>query len=468
MSTAGPRKLLLAFALGTLSTLTACLPAAPPPPAAPAAGAQAGAQPAAPAAPPTTTAPPAPPPECVNGVAAASIHEATTPQQTLSVTEVALRASVVAHDALSRAAAAPTGGNATVALNVTSVDEAGRPRVSTIQVASPAAAASGATAVAGKAEADGAAVIAVEPQVRLHVDDTATDPGRPGQWAFDALDFESTWSTTTGDNLCVAILDTGVQVDHPDLAGHIAATWDATGQGVADGHGHGTHVAGIIAATPNNGIGVAGAAPGVQLMIAKVLTNQGTGSDAWTANGLVWAVDNGARVVNLSLGASCPQFDSAPCQSTAMQSAIAYAQSHDVVVVAAAGNNGDPTNPPNNPQYGYWSWPAAFSWPIAVAATTNTNTRSSFSTQGGYVDVAAPGSSILSTFKGSSYASMSGTSMATPYITALVALLRAAHPQETATQIAQRITSTATDLGDPGPDPSFGYGLADPGAAMAA
>jgi subtilisin family serine protease len=163
-----------------------------------------------------------------------------------------------------------------------------------------------------------------------------------------------------------------------------------------------------------------------------------------------------------------------------MQTAVAYAQAHDVVVVAAAGNEGDPLDhypDRTNPEYGYWSWPAALSWPIAVAAVDSSSNRPAFSTQASYVDVAAPGASILSTAPvapttvwtsgTTGYGTMSGTSMATPYVSGLVALLRSAHPTETATQIRSRVTSTADDLGATGWDDAFGAGLIDPVAALA-
>ncbi len=352
-------------------------------------------------------------------------------------------------------------------LNVTTIDANGRPRISTVDAANPASAAARVTSIATDAEAADSVVVGVQPQQTVSIDATATDPGRGGQWALNRLDFESLWDRTTAAGVCVAIIDTGIQSDHPDLVGHLVAAWDATGQGVADGHGHGTHVAGIVAATPNNALGVAGAAPNVELLVGKVLRNDGVGEDGWAATGIIWAVDHGAEVVNLSLGTMCPETAPTGCESTALRAAIDYAQSRDVVVVAAAGNSGDPQNPANNPWYQYWSWPAAFDWPIAVAATTSTDQRASFSTQGSYVDVAAPGASILSTFKNSSYATMSGTSMATPYVTALAALLRGAHSDESAIQIRNRIISTATDLGTPGVDPSFGAGLVNPGAAIA-
>ena len=459
MSKAGPSRWLIALVLAASATVTACLPTAPAP---------GGTSASSPEPTTTTTAVPTPTtPACTSGVGPEAAGSPTEgPNESLSVGEVAFGAALSALTAIADPEVPGSAGS--VPLTVTTTDADGHPSVTTIEVADPTAAVVAATAIATDATDDGGAVLAVEPQHTMTTQTTATDPARESQWALNQLDFEDVWDTTNGGGLCVAVLDTGAETTHPDLAGNVAATWDATGQGVNDDHGHGTHVAGVIAATANNGVGIAGAAPGVKLMIGKVLTNEGTGTDAWTASGIIWAVDNGASVINLSLGATCPESNPTGCASAAMQTAVDYAQSHDVVVVAAAGNNGDPNSPPSNPAYNHWSWPAAFSWPIAVASTNAAMNRSSFSTQASYVDVAAPGSSIYSTYLDGGYAWSSGTSMATPHVTALVALLRAAHPSESASQITARVTSTATDLGSAGRDNGYGWGLIDPGAALAA
>jgi subtilisin family serine protease len=156
-----------------------------------------------------------------------------------------------------------------------------------------------------------------------------------------------------------------------------------------------------------------------------------------------------------------------------MSAAVDYAEAHDVIVVAAAGNDGTP----GDPELNWWSWPAAYTWPIAVASIDQWHDHSTFSTQASYVDVAAPGTSIVSTAPTHAtvawpsgtpgYGGMSGTSMATPYVVALAAILRGAHPTETAAQIRARIVDTADDLGSTGWDSSFGNGLIDPPAALA-
>ena len=466
-----------------LVATSACLPSPPmtPPAQSPALSPPATAAPvtAAPATtPPTTVAPtttvPAGPAVCgaaVNGSSAGALEPAG-PTGTTSVTAASsvggpdvIDAQEIGGQTVAAAQiATATGADGVV---VTAVDADGQPEFHRIDAPTPATAAQDAQQLEASITSDGGSVIGVEPDTSVHVS-TVNDPARSNQWALTQLDFEGLWQTNDGTGVCVAVIDTGVQTTHPDLAGLVVGTADFTGEGPADGYGHGTHVAGIIGAVANNGVGLAGAAPGVDLLSVKVLASTGSGLTSWVADGITWAVDHGARVINLSLGASCPPAQAAGCQSTAMQTAVTYAQDHDVVVVAAAGNDGDPApGGQANPSYGNWSWPAAFTWPIAVASTTSGMQHSPFSTAAAYVDVSAPGSSIYSTYLGSIYGYMSGTSMATPYVAALAALLRGAHPSETATQIKTRITSTATDLGTAGLDPVFGWGLINPPAATA-
>jgi subtilisin family serine protease len=247
------------------------------------------------------------------------------------------------------------------------------------------------------------------------------------------------------------VVDSGIALNHPDLSGKVAASADWTGEGVSSYGNHATHVAGIIAATPNNSQGIVGAAPGVTLLNAKALSAAlGEGTTSGVAQAIVWAVDNGAKVINTSIGGSSG--------SSALLQAINYAQAHDVVFIASGGNEGLKGNSS--------SWPAAYDWPIATASIADTGALSPFSTQASYIDVAAPGSSILSTLTSNRYGYMSGTSMAAPHVAALAALARAAHPSESATQIRSRIENTATDSGSAGWDSSFGWGVISPSAAV--
>jgi subtilisin family serine protease len=288
------------------------------------------------------------------------------------------------------------------------------------------------------------------------VQTTATDPMRNQQWALNDVHFESVWTRHSGLGVTVAVVDTGIQANHPDLVGHVLSgaqftgnTGVSSGNGQVDGFGHGTHVAGIIAAASSNAIGVSGAAPGASLLPVRVLDNDGSGYDTDVARGIDWATSHGAKIINLSLGG--------PSASTVLQASITNAVAHGVTVVAAAGNSG-PNTPP--------SYPGAFPNVIAVAAVDRTNAVASFSTRGAYVDVAAPGVDILSTYKGSLYATMSGTSMATPYTTAALALLAQERPTWTPTQLQARLEATATHLGAAGKNPATGMGLINPRGAV--
>jgi serine protease len=268
----------------------------------------------------------------------------------------------------------------------------------------------------------------------------------------------------------VAVIDTGVRANHPDLAGQVlngryflhsddGTTAFSGPGGTTDGDGHGTHVAGTIGATANNNTGITGAAPGVKILPVQVLCgDDGSGFSSDVANGIKWAADNGADVINLSLGGSGA--------SSAEQSAIQYARNKGVVVVASAGNTG---------AGGAWSYPGAFPEVIGVAATLNNNSRASYSTTGSYVDIAAPGGTgsnsangILSTWNNGGYATISGTSMASPHVAAAAALVRAAHGFTTHQAVCDQIIRTAQDLGATGPDTSYGHGLIRPDVGVGA
>lgn len=283
------------------------------------------------------------------------------------------------------------------------------------------------------------------------------DPYHGNQWAHDRLDFEAAWNTTTGTGVVVAVIDTGVRATHEDLVGQVlpgADFVDGGGDGTLADHYHGSHVAGIIGAIANNGAGIAGGAPGAKILPVRVLNSNGTGSTAAVAAGIIWAVDNGADVINLSLGSSA--------DSSVIRAAVAHAEDHEVVVVAAAGNAGHLDNPT--------TFPAAIEEVIAVSSTDSNDTRSYFSNHGSWVDLAGPGSSIYSLHGAGDdlYASSSGTSMATPYVAATAALIRATAPDLTALQVRTMLANTAIDLGPAGQDNEFGYGLVDPLAAVQA
>jgi type VII secretion-associated serine protease mycosin len=286
---------------------------------------------------------------------------------------------------------------------------------------------------------------------------SGTDPYRTQQWDLGKISAGDAWTRSTGAGVTVAVLDTGVDASHPDLAGKVLTGYDVlTGKsGVStDPAGHGTHVAGTIAAVTGNGVGVASVAPDARILPIRVLGADGKGYMSDTATGIVYAADHGANVINMSLGGSA--------QVAAVTNAIAYARSKGVVVVAAAGNSradGSPT-----------SWPGADPGVIGVAATDSTDQVASYSNAGSYVDVAAPGSSIASTYPVAlgSYVFMSGTSMASPHVAALAALIDAYRPGLSPEQVEKAIESTAVDLGPSGRDNDYGYGRINAVAALAA
>ncbi|HEY1739469.1 MAG TPA: S8 family serine peptidase [Acidimicrobiia bacterium] len=290
-----------------------------------------------------------------------------------------------------------------------------------------------------------------EPDSRVSALD---DPDESVQWGLSAGDYPAVWPTTAGNGVIVAVVDSGVRATHQDLTGAVLPGTDyvqAGGDGTDDANGHGTHVAGIIAARMN-GVGGVGGAPGVKILPVRVLDASGSGYMSDVASGIIYAADHGARVINLSLGGTAP--------SPALEQAMQYANGKGAVVVAAAGNGAESGNAP--------IYPAAYPEAVAVAAVDNTLHRADFSQYGSYVDLAAPGVNILSDWSSSdsAYAYASGTSMAAPFASAAAALVVAHDPTFSAAQVTQRLESTAVDLGSPGYDEYYGHGLVDAAAAV--
>lgn len=230
-------------------------------------------------------------------------------------------------------------------------------------------------------------------------------------WAGSILGLPDVWKLTQGEGAKVAILDTGVDTDHPDLADAIIDTKDFTGDGIEDENGHGTHCAGIVGARLN-GVGFVGVAPKAQLLTGKVLGNNGRGAYSWITEAIYWATESKANVISMSLGGSGSDPE--------LYKAIQYALFHGVFVICAAGNEGMLfTN-----SIGY---PGRYGGVITVASHDYNGNPSGFSSRGGEVDVMAPGSNIWSTYKNGGYAELSGTSMATPFVAGLAALIAAKH-----------------------------------------
>ncbi|MBD2844433.1 peptidase S8 [Paenibacillus sp. IB182496] len=294
----------------------------------------------------------------------------------------------------------------------------------------------------GDSAADAGAGASVVPNDTLYSD---------YQWNLPKIETEQGWAVGKGsDDVVVAVLDTGVQIDHPDLQDRLVAGINIVDKSAPpdDDVGHGTHVTGIIAATVNNHEGVAGLSWYNRVMPVKVLDGSGAGTTYSVAEGIIWATDHGAKIINMSLGNyASAQF---------LHDAIRYAYDHDVVLIAASGND-------NTERPGY---PAAYPEVFAVAATDPHDNRASFSNYGDYIDVAAPGLSIASTYPGDQYAALSGTSMASPHVAALAALIRSHNPELDNEAVMELMRASAIDLGAPGRDSYFGFGQIDVAGAL--
>ncbi|QKS73355.1 S8 family peptidase [Paenalkalicoccus suaedae] len=247
-----------------------------------------------------------------------------------------------------------------------------------------------------------------------------------------------------GNGIRVAVLDTGIDRSHPDLQANVRGGYSvftdvANRDPYFDGDGHGTHVAGTVAAA-RNGVGVIGVAPNASLYAVKVLNNNGSGSLAGIAQGIEWSVNNNMNVINMSLGSSQG--------SSILQAYTDLAYQRGILVVAAAGNSGNAAGNTDTVNF-----PARYSSAMAVAATDQNNRRGSFSSTGPTVEISAPGVGVLSTLPGNRYGSLNGTSMAAPHVAGVAAQVWQAKPNLSNVQLRQLLNSTATPLGS-----SFQYG----------
>ncbi len=316
---------------------------------------------------------------------------------------------------------------------------------------------------------DDADVEWVEPVIRMRAASAAKAPNDPHynyQWHLAAVKAEAAWATTKGKGVVVAVVDTGVSVNEDGLL-HLLPGKDFVDMDddASDENGHGTHVAGTIAQQTNNGIGVAGVAPEASILPVRVLGADGSGTNEGVSAGIVWAVDQGAQVINLSLGSAS--------NSQAVADAVAYAYERGVTVVAATGNDGYTDG------VGY---PAALDTPIAVGAVDFANVVSFYSNQGPPIDIVGPGGDtsadkngdgfpdgvIQETFENGawSYLFFQGTSMATPHVAGVAALVVATGviaPDD----VRERLLSSSTDLGDRGADTVYGAGMVDAERAVA-
>lgn len=287
------------------------------------------------------------------------------------------------------------------------------------------------------------AVAFAEPDYLAYALGETNDTDFLRQWGLPNIQAQQAWDVTTGkSSVKIAILDTGVDQDHEDLAAKIVENQNfTTSSTVDDRYGHGTHVAGIAAAATNNATGVAGVGYDCTIMNVKVLGDNGSGDYSWIAYGITWAANNGANVINMSLGGKDDSF--------VLQEAVDYAWSKGVVVVAASGNNGNSSR----------SYPAYYSNCIAVAATDSSDAKASFSNYGNWVDVAAPGVNIYSTTPNHvnvlhtdngipfNYGSLNGTSMATPFVAGEAALIWSTSYGTSNRSVRSRIESTSDPVG---------------------
>ena len=272
--------------------------------------------------------------------------------------------------------------------------------------------------------------------------DVPTDPLFGSQWNMSRIRVPEAHAITRGrPGVRVAIVDTGVDMKHPDLVGHVESVWDFIHQDddARDDNGHGTHCAGVVVAQPD-GVGVLGVAPGVTVLAVKALDEEGLGTWSQVAEGIVAAVRRRADVINLSLGA--------PQASFTLSEAVKFAVESGVTVVAAAGNEN--SDIPSYPA----SWPGV----ISVGSSNTKDLKSPFSNCGPTLTLAAPGSKIVSTLRYGEWGEMSGTSMASPHVAGVAALIKSVAPGFTSAQIRDRLVATVDDLGAPGRDDQTGAG----------
>lgn len=274
------------------------------------------------------------------------------------------------------------------------------------------------------------------------------------QWALQQFDVPAIREEIDDNNInqiTVAILDTGVDLQHEDLKDALVAGYNfiSNNEDPNDDFGHGTHVAGIIGAI-NNDIGIVGVASCVKIMPVKVLNDLGKGDVMTEIKGIVWAVDNGADVINLSLGGVRFK-DGVEAFNPVEYAAVQYAISKGVVVVAATGNYSEAV-----------SYPAAYPDVIAVTSLNQLGDISMFANYGTEVSIAAPGEDIYSTMPGNTYQYATGTSVAAPFVSGITALMLAKNNLLTPYEIKQLIEAGADDKGNPGKDDQYGYGVANP------
>ena len=295
----------------------------------------------------------------------------------------------------------------------------------------------------------------VEPDFIAQALGTSNDPYfvQGSQWHLSKIQAPTAWDTTTGSSTqVVAVIDSGVRASHPDLVGKVMVGYDfvANDNDANDENGHGTGVAGTLSPRSNNQIGVCGVAWANPILPVRVLDANGSGNYSAIANGIIYAADRGAKVINLSLGGTS--------SSRALQDAINYAWNKQCVIVAAAGNNG------SNVAF----YPAACTNVVAVSATNASDARPTWSNFGSYVDVSAPGVDILSVYGTDQYAAWNGTSFSSPVASGVVALMAAANSTLTNVLLVDLLIKNSDDVGALGKDVYYGSGRVNANRAVTA
>ncbi|WP_239454441.1 S8 family peptidase [Bacillus suaedaesalsae] len=281
----------------------------------------------------------------------------------------------------------------------------------------------------------------VEQDLSITLDSQVTD------WGMDKIKPENYKATNlTGKGVKIAVLDTGIDTEHKDLKIQNGISFISTEPSYDDLNGHGTHVAGIIAALDNN-YGTNGVAPGAEIFAVKVLDKNGEGSHSSIIAGIEWAINNNIDIINMSLGS--------PNGSSALKSILDKAYSKGILIVGASGN----TDSPQLPEKDNVQYPARYSSVIAVGATDIHNKLTSFTMYGVSLEFVAPGDQIYSPYLDNKYIYSSGTSMASPYVAGVLALYKEAYPSKTNVDIRGMLRESAKDLGQTGKDIYYGYGL---------
>lgn len=304
-------------------------------------------------------------------------------------------------------------------------------------------------------------IVEVTPDYPLELAWSPNDPGfaQGNQWALDKIGADIAWEFSSGEEIIVAVLDSGIDPNHPDFVGRTVPGWNFTDDGegetdTSDRCGHGTHVSGIIAASTDNSEGVAGVAHQAKIMPLKVIGDNCMGSYGRLMQAINYAVNHGVRILSITSGGG---FD-----HTGLHDALKYAKSKGVFVAVAAGNRG------NDLAF----YPGSYAESFTVAGTNETDGQYANSNFGQQIDISAPATTIYSTYfdrtKGSTYAYMTGTSMAAPHVAAVAALILSIDPKLPLVDLEDVLTSSATDLGAAGWDPNFGWGRLTAWRAVAA